>query len=178
MKFTLCLATVAELVPISSDLPIVESNTMPSLFDIKEHTIEASYIREYARATSHSQDEKLLLHVKQYIPKDNPNPQKGDVTLIGGHANGFPKVSLCYALITRLELSDLSRNYMNLCGKNFTRKPRAGTCGFVVSGWPMQHGKARAVLSTKTPSAMTVRPLPLSPALVLTSTSKLARLCP
>ncbi|KAJ4205588.1 hypothetical protein NW767_003652 [Fusarium falciforme] len=64
---------------------------MSSLFDIKEHTIEASYIREYARATSHSQDEKLLLHVKQYIPKDNPNPQKGDVTLIGGHANGFPK---------------------------------------------------------------------------------------
>ncbi|RSL96003.1 hypothetical protein CEP52_011737 [Fusarium oligoseptatum] len=62
-----------------------------SIFDIKEHTIEASYIREYARATSHSQDEKLLLHVKQYIPKDNPNPQKGDVTLIGGHANGFPK---------------------------------------------------------------------------------------
>ncbi|KAL6361717.1 hypothetical protein LRP88_05192 [Fusarium phalaenopsidis] len=64
---------------------------MSSLFDIKEHTIEASYIREYARATSHSQDEKLLLHVKQYIPKDNPNPKKGDVTLIGGHANGFPK---------------------------------------------------------------------------------------
>lgn len=107
---------------------------MSSLFDIKEHTIEASYIREYARATSHSQDEKLLLHVKQYIPKDNPNPQKGDVTLIGGHANGFPKVSLCYALITRLELSELPRNYMNPYGKNSIMKPRAGTCGFAASG--------------------------------------------
>ncbi|KAF4463062.1 host-specific AK-toxin Akt2 [Fusarium albosuccineum] len=67
------------------------SSSSSSPFDIKEHTIEASYIREYARATSHSQDEKLWLHIKQYIPKDNPNPQKGDVTIIGGHANGFPK---------------------------------------------------------------------------------------
>jgi hypothetical protein len=106
---------------------------MSSLFDIKEHTIEASYIREYARATSHSQDEKLLLHVKQYIPKDNPNPQKGDVTLIGGHANGFPKVSP-YILVARVELRVLSRNYMSPCGRNSIMKPRAGTCGFAVSG--------------------------------------------
>jgi hypothetical protein len=61
-------------------------------FTIQEHTIEASHIREYARATSHSQDEKLYLHIKQYTPKDNTNPQKGDITIIGGHANGFPKV--------------------------------------------------------------------------------------
>lgn len=65
-------------------------------FHIKEHTIDAAYIREYARATSNSQDETLVQHVKQYIPKDNPNPQKGDVTLIGAHANGFPKVSLLF----------------------------------------------------------------------------------
>ncbi|KAJ3536266.1 hypothetical protein NM208_g6802 [Fusarium decemcellulare] len=62
-----------------------------SAFDIREHTIKASYVREYARATSHSQDERLWLHVKEYIPKDNPNPNKGDVTIIGSHANGFPK---------------------------------------------------------------------------------------
>lgn len=63
-----------------------------SLFHVKEHTTAGAHIREYARATSHSQDEVLLLHVKQYIPKDNPEPQKGDVTIIGAHANGFPKV--------------------------------------------------------------------------------------
>jgi pimeloyl-ACP methyl ester carboxylesterase len=63
-------------------------------FTIQEHTIEASHIREYARATSHSQDEKLYLHIKQYTPKDNTSPQKGDVAIIGGHANGFPKVIL------------------------------------------------------------------------------------
>ncbi|KAF5653143.1 host-specific AK-toxin Akt2 [Fusarium sp. NRRL 25303] len=32
-----------------------------------------------------------LLAVKQYVPHDNPNPQPGDVTIIGAHANGFPK---------------------------------------------------------------------------------------
>ncbi|KAF5662750.1 host-specific ak-toxin akt2 [Fusarium heterosporum] len=33
----------------------------------------------------------FMLAVKQYIPHDNPNPQPGDVTIIGAHANGFPK---------------------------------------------------------------------------------------
>lgn len=63
-----------------------------SPFTVTEHTIQASHIREYARATSHSQDEELWIHVKQYTPKDNPNPKNGDVTIVGGHANGFPKV--------------------------------------------------------------------------------------
>jgi hypothetical protein len=62
-----------------------------SLFDVREHTIDAAYIREYARATSTAQDDDLVQHVKQYIPRDNRSPQKGDVTLIGAHANGFPK---------------------------------------------------------------------------------------
>ncbi|KAJ5329998.1 hypothetical protein N7452_010388 [Penicillium brevicompactum] len=28
---------------------------------------------------------------KQYVPIDNPSPQEGDITLVGAHANGFPK---------------------------------------------------------------------------------------
>ncbi|KAI5922839.1 prolyl aminopeptidase-like protein [Camillea tinctor] len=60
-------------------------------FHVKEHTIPAQHIREFARATAHSQEDVLQLCVKQYIPKDNPSPQPGDVTLIGAHANGFPK---------------------------------------------------------------------------------------
>ena len=67
---------------------------MSPVFDIKEHTISASHIREYSRATSRSQVEELRLHVKQYTPRDNPNPRKGDVTIIGAHANGFPKVRI------------------------------------------------------------------------------------
>ncbi|KAK4093159.1 hypothetical protein Purlil1_2316 [Purpureocillium lilacinum] len=62
-----------------------------SLFNITEHTIQASHIRDFPRATASSQDEALLLAVKQYVPKDNPKPQRGDLTVIGAHANGFPK---------------------------------------------------------------------------------------
>ena len=65
---------------------------MSSVFNIQEHDIEAAHIREYARGTSNSQDSPLRLHVKQYTPKDNPQPKDGDVTVIGAHANGFPKV--------------------------------------------------------------------------------------
>ncbi|KEY66843.1 hypothetical protein S7711_05197 [Stachybotrys chartarum IBT 7711] len=65
---------------------------MPSsIYIITEHIIQASHIREYARATSNSQDTPLSLHIKQYVPRSNPNPQQGDVTIIGAHANGFPK---------------------------------------------------------------------------------------
>lgn len=63
-----------------------------SSFRIIEHVIEAGHIREYARATLDSQEDVLHLAIKQYIPLSNPNPQPGDVTIIGAHANGFPKV--------------------------------------------------------------------------------------
>lgn len=60
-------------------------------FHIKEHTLECQHVREYPRATANSQDDELYLAIKQYTPKDNPNPQPGDVTIIATHANGFPK---------------------------------------------------------------------------------------
>lgn len=61
-------------------------------FDIREHVFEGQHIREYPRATAHSQEDVLRIQAKQYIPKSNPTPQPGDVTIIGAHANGFPKV--------------------------------------------------------------------------------------
>lgn len=66
---------------------------MPSAspFEIKEHKVEAQHIREYPNATAHSQEEVLYLAVKQYIPKNNPSPKPGDVTIIASHANGFVK---------------------------------------------------------------------------------------
>jgi len=62
-----------------------------SPFNVIEHIIPCQHIREYPRATIGEQEEVLHLAVKQYIPKDNPYPQPGDVTIIGAHANGFPK---------------------------------------------------------------------------------------
>ncbi|KAK1450885.1 hypothetical protein CCUS01_11425 [Colletotrichum cuscutae] len=64
---------------------------MSSVFHIREHVLDGSHIREFPRALSRSQDDVLKLAVKEYVPKDNPNPKPGDVTIIGAHANGFPK---------------------------------------------------------------------------------------
>lgn len=60
-------------------------------FRIVEHKVPAQHIRDYPHATAETQEDQLYLHAKQYIPISNPNPQPGDVTFIGAHANGFPK---------------------------------------------------------------------------------------
>ncbi|KAK3687061.1 hypothetical protein LTR37_019175 [Vermiconidia calcicola] len=62
-----------------------------SKFRIISHKIPGQHIREYAQATGNTQEDILYLSVKQYIPFSNPNPQSGDVTVIGAHANAFPK---------------------------------------------------------------------------------------
>ncbi|KAI9839928.1 MAG: hypothetical protein M1819_000120 [Sarea resinae] len=60
-------------------------------FQVQEHVVPCQHIREFPRATANSQEEVLHLAVKQYRPLDNTNPKPGDVTIIGAHANGFPK---------------------------------------------------------------------------------------
>jgi hypothetical protein len=67
-------------------------HTMSSPFRIVEHIVPTQHIREYPGATANDQEEPLHLAVKQYIPLDNHNPQPGDITILGAHANGFPKV--------------------------------------------------------------------------------------
>lgn len=77
---------------------IYGSMTMSTLFRQVEHTISGSHTREYLGATANGDDHVPKLAVKQYIPLSNPRPQPGDVTIIGAHANGFPKVSPLPAL--------------------------------------------------------------------------------
>ncbi|KAL4977129.1 alpha/beta-hydrolase [Aspergillus desertorum] len=57
---------------------------------VTEHIIDCQHIREYPRATREGND-VLKLAVKRYTPRSNPNPQPGDVTIIGAHGSGFPK---------------------------------------------------------------------------------------
>ncbi|KAL2140778.1 hypothetical protein VTI28DRAFT_3253 [Corynascus sepedonium] len=64
---------------------------MPELFRVVEHTVKCSHSREYVGATANGDADRPQLAVKQYIPLDNLKPQPGDVTIIGAHANGFPK---------------------------------------------------------------------------------------
>lgn len=61
------------------------------LFKVVEHTTSCQHIREYPNGVK-PQQKGLKLAIKQYTPLDNPNPSEGDVTIIGAHANGFPKV--------------------------------------------------------------------------------------
>lgn len=64
----------------------------PCYFHVKEHTLPCQYIREYPGAILDSQEDTLLLHIKQYTPSDQSQRQHGAVTIIGAHANGIPKV--------------------------------------------------------------------------------------
>ncbi|KAL9636662.1 MAG: hypothetical protein Q9164_002681 [Protoblastenia rupestris] len=62
-----------------------------SCFTITEHVLPTQYIREYPGATLEDQEENLELHVKQYTPRSRQQNRPGAVTVIGAHANGFPK---------------------------------------------------------------------------------------
>ncbi|KAL9049285.1 MAG: hypothetical protein Q9162_007300 [Coniocarpon cinnabarinum] len=61
------------------------------LFECRSHLAPCQHIRQYPRAISTQQEDGLQSHVKQYIPRDNPNPKKGDITVVATHALGYPK---------------------------------------------------------------------------------------
>ncbi|MCJ1433954.1 hypothetical protein MMC27_003319 [Xylographa pallens] len=60
-------------------------------FHVQEHVIESQYIREYPGATKDNQEAVFKIHVRQYSPLDTSTVLPGAVTIIGAHANGFPK---------------------------------------------------------------------------------------
>lgn len=60
-------------------------------FRVRNHTTPCQHIRGYYRSTAKSQEEKLHLAVKQYIPKSNSQPSDGDVTFIAAHCAGMFK---------------------------------------------------------------------------------------
>jgi hypothetical protein len=66
---------------------------MSPAFTIKEHIIPGSHLREDV-ITMRADDPIYQVHIKQYIPLNNPSPNDGDVTIIGCHGNGFVKVCL------------------------------------------------------------------------------------
>lgn len=65
------------------------------LFRVDEHIIPCQHIRQYPHATANEEEDVLHLAVKQYTPLNNLDPKRGDVTIIGTHANGFPKAMRC-----------------------------------------------------------------------------------
>ena len=93
--------------------------TMSTLnFRIKEHTVEGQYIREYRKALLEGQEDTLYLSVKQYTPLDGSHRRPGAVTIIGAHANAFPKVRPTKVLFPNGELNP-ARSFMNLFGTTY-----------------------------------------------------------
>lgn len=88
--------TSTTLLSASAVLQKDKSKTMADIttfpFIVTEHTIDGQHIREYPNATV-DPNSTFKLVVKKYTPVDNPNPEPGDVTIIGAHGCGFPKVS-------------------------------------------------------------------------------------
>lgn len=76
-----------------------------SRFRVVEHTVNCQHTREYPAATANGDRDTPKLAVKQYIPLDYADPRPDDVTIVGAHANGFPKVtSSCqYVCIVRYD---------------------------------------------------------------------------
>lgn len=137
---------------------------MSDLFDIKEYVVDGQHIREYARATAHSQEEVLHLAVKQYIPKDNTTPKPGDITIVTSHANCFPKVSATamHDLSFPSSLPTSTSTSTNVKEKTDYRKSTshygktscthvARTVSISVAfGPPIPRGRVRVALSTRT----------------------------
>lgn len=87
-------------------------------FYIQEHVIASQHVREYPGATTNSQEDVLQLHIKQYTPLDSDPASSDAVTIIGAHANGFPKVLGSYCK-SKDVLMLLSRSCTNPFGTNY-----------------------------------------------------------
>ena len=93
---------------------------MASAFKIVEHIIPGQHIREYSHATSHRQEDTLLIAVKQYLPLKTANPEPdGAVTIIGVHGNGFPKVRFSIPFFRPIEAYLVFRKPMRRSGKTY-----------------------------------------------------------
>ena len=64
------------------------------LWNVIEHVIPASHIRGFHRGVRDESSAHLRLALKEYVPKSNPDPRPGDVTLIVAHGIGSAKE--CY----------------------------------------------------------------------------------
>ena len=130
-------------------------------FIVTEHTIDGQHVREYPNATV-DPNSTFKLVLKSYTPIDNPNPQPGDVTIIGAHGCGFPKVSksnpILHAKYLRNTLAKRSvRSFTNLYGKTYLVGVDKTAIAFDLSGLPMSQISVPVVLQMRNFSEMIVR---------------------
>lgn len=97
---------------------------MASSFRVVQHIVNGCHTRDHIAATAHGDADTPKLSVKQYIPLDNTTQNPGDVTIIGAHANGFPKGSIAALPNTYFGAHGFGRKCMSHCGMRFTNVPR------------------------------------------------------
>lgn len=79
-------------------------------FNVLEHTVPATFIRHHRRATIDN-DDTVVLAVKQYKPKTLVAENHQVITVIGAHANAFPKVFfICFDLFLLATSLQLDKN--------------------------------------------------------------------
>jgi hypothetical protein len=104
-----------------------------SHFQVIQHVLPAQHTRHYPRGTEIGCENALKLGVKEYIPKDNLDPQPGDITIIAAHANGFPKVFSLFLCEVSGSLPG-RRSFMSLSGMICTKGFRRKESEFVLYG--------------------------------------------
>jgi hypothetical protein len=128
---------------------MTDNSTFP--FTVTEHVVDAQHIREYPNATRR-RDASLKLILKQYTPIDNPSPQAGDLTIIGAHGCGFPKVfSFLHPYHRFRNGTDLPlfRNYMSRSGRTYILGVKSMAIESDQSGSQMLLVSAQAVSAMK-----------------------------
>ena len=60
-------------------------------FEVERHIIPCQHLRHYPRSLAGEQEDVLHIVIKQYTPKNNPDPKPGDITIVSAHANGVGK---------------------------------------------------------------------------------------
>ena len=102
------------------------------LYNVQEHVVPATHIREYHGSTLNSQEEVLQLAVKQYTPKEQPNPLPSDaVTFIACHGTGVAKVRITERTV---KPTHIKRKSTNLCGMTCWNSLEPAALPSVVSG--------------------------------------------
>lgn len=126
--------------------------TTPARYRVVEHTVDCSHTRQYLASTANGDHDIPKLAVKQYIPHDNTNPRPGDVTIVGAHANGFPKVHerlTCKNSKNNPLILTLTRNSTNHCGMKCSKVQSRKISEYDRYGLPMCGIKANQVSLTR-----------------------------
>lgn len=102
-----------------------------SLFQVRKHHTQASHLQTY-RGSARNEEQPFTLDVNQYIPRNNLNPEAGDVTIISACGVGFPKE--CYEPVFGEILARCNSDNLNIRGIWIADSANMGQSSFLNLG--------------------------------------------